>query len=159
MLSGGASCPFQSAPTTKGWRGSPPANTTSTSSFTSGTNQMPRLLPAISVASRAHASYFDPPPSGDHGSDTFTPPRPPAVGRPGERHLPPPLPVGVLDVGHQGGVGAVEQPAPAVGDARLGHVEQEGVGDHAGLPSAGRSAVKALRKPYAWSKVWRTRVT
>ena len=49
---------------------------TSTSSSTSGTNQVPRLLPAISVASRAHASNVPPCPSGDHGSETFTRPCP-----------------------------------------------------------------------------------
>src|SRR5687767_4256215 len=74
--SGGASLPFQRLPNTYGRRGSPASKATSTSSSGSGTNQAPRLLPAMNTPSRAHASYALPEGSGDHGSRTRTRPRP-----------------------------------------------------------------------------------
>src|SRR5262249_35712941 len=72
--SGGESLPFHKPPSTYGRRGSPPSNATSTSSFTSGMNQLPRLLPPIRVATRAHISSRSEPVSGAQGSVTF--PRP-----------------------------------------------------------------------------------
>src|SRR5215204_806003 len=76
MLAGGLSAPFQRQPTMYGRRGFPASNATSTSSLTSGTNQLPRLFPPNIVASRAHASYFAPSVSGDQGSEIFTRPSP-----------------------------------------------------------------------------------
>src|SRR5262249_48341082 len=72
MDSGGESLPFHSPPNTYGRRGSPASKDTSTSSFTSGTNQLPRLFPPMKVASRAQASYLSEPVSGDHGNVIFT---------------------------------------------------------------------------------------
>ena len=74
MVSGAASTPFHSEPTTYGQSGSPPPKQTSTSSPISGMNQLPRLSPALIVASRAHTSYSSLPVSGDHGSRTWTRP-------------------------------------------------------------------------------------
>ena len=71
---GGESLPFHSPPITYGRRVSPPSKATRTSSFVSGTNQLPRLLPPIIVARRAHASYRAPALSADHGNVTFTRP-------------------------------------------------------------------------------------
>lgn len=47
------------------------ASSDRTSSSTSGVNQLPRLLPPISVASRAHSSQAAPCASGDHGRLIF----------------------------------------------------------------------------------------
>src|SRR5579872_4512033 len=69
---GGESCPFHSPPITYGLRGLPASKATSTSSPTSGTKKLPRLLPPISVASRAQVSYVALCGSGDQGSATFT---------------------------------------------------------------------------------------
>src|SRR5262249_37343354 len=63
-------------PRTYGRRESPPSKARRTSSLTSGTNQLPRFFPPISVASLAQASYRDPPVSEDHGSVTLTRPCP-----------------------------------------------------------------------------------
>ena len=74
--SGPLSVPFQSAPSTHGRSGCPPSNAISTSSPGSGISQVPRPGPAISVASRAHASYLALSGSPAQGSATFTRPCP-----------------------------------------------------------------------------------